>query len=351
MCSLRNIATCLLLALASSPTFAQQNGPRTLTVPATSAWKHALTDIFLTPKLAGFKRESIRDFGQAEDDIFATYRHAGTGTEATVYIFHAPINNVPIWYDRILTAMGASAEFSTLNLESGKTTPYALKGQPTASGMRAGFDVVGKQYVGTGLSLVPVNGWLVAIRLSSLVLHGKEIDKTLAELMDDIRFPEKIAASEAAAPLLPCSNVLPTKKAKRAKANMADGLLGSLIGSIPPEKLEPSNPAAKPSIFCKDASSSANFGVYRPDASLDAYLIALGDAGISVSVGDNSPLATMLGKGEKRVTMVVHYLNRDDSYTSFKSLPSPSQVLAVIDSEQPSSSSNRNGNITISVPK
>lgn len=95
-----------LQATQSNASQPQAPAARTLDVPAGNSWQHAETSLVLPPRLADLRRVSIRDLGQDELDIVATYQ-GDDGTVATVYLFKSGLPNPSIWFDRALFAVRA----------------------------------------------------------------------------------------------------------------------------------------------------------------------------------------------------------------------------------------------------
>jgi hypothetical protein len=85
-----------------------------------------------------------------------------------------------------------------------------------------------------------------------------------------------------------------------------------------------------PIVYCREAASGRQYGVYRPNASRTAYVAALGDAGIALSLGRAINLEALNGGGGRsRVGMTM--LERDSTHVllSFNRLPPPAQAVSV----------------------
>ena len=102
--------------------------------------------------------------------------------------------------------------------------------------------------------------------------------------------------------------------------------------------------------FCRDPASTPDAGVYRPDGSIEDYVIAVGDNGTSITVA-RQPAAALLGKGTKDYWVDLSTPYATSTYRGFRSLPPPAKVIDVIRTEAPLSRVERDGtgNTTINV--
>jgi len=315
-----------LLALATpQPASAQQNQPRTLTVPATAAWQHAETGMILPSASAGLARGEIRDSTDAELDVVADFRDAAEGVWATVYLYRTMTPDVALWFDRALTTIMLRPEYRLEGAGAAAPTGFARPGSSTASGLRAALDVQAPDLRSTALAIAPLGPWQLKIRFSAAGLDRAALDERLTRFIEGLRWPAETAAttSRAAVAVEPCPSPLRLRRARVVRTDLANTLMDAVAGNITPENVGP------PAVYCREPGATLAHGVYRPDASTDRYLIALGDAGIALSVGEALDLSALLGGGGGGRRFSVTMLGRNESsfYPSFNRLPPPEQAL------------------------
>lgn len=318
----------LLLALAiPQPALAQQTQPRTLAVPATAAWQHAETGMILPPASAGLTRGEIRDSTDAELDVVAGYSDAQEGVLATVYLYRTTTPDVALWFDRALTAIMLRPEYRLEGAALPAPAAFARPGISTASGLRAALDVNTPDVRSTSVAIVPLGPWLLKIRLSASGLDRAALDERLTRFIAGLRWPAETATttSRIAVPVEPCPAPLRLRNARIVRSDMSNTLMDALAGSITAEAAD-----GPPPVYCREAGATLAYGVYRPDAATNRYLIALGDAGIALSVGEAMDLSALLGGGGGGRRFSVTMLGRNETsvYPSFNRLPPPEQALA-----------------------
>ena len=86
-----------------------------------------------------------------------------------------------------------------------------------------------------------------------------------------------------------------------------------------------------PPVYCREPGATIERGVYRPDGSTEAYLIALGDSGTALSLAPAIDLSALTGNGGGGRRIAMTLLGRDGAsvYPSFNRLPPPEQALEV----------------------
>ncbi len=329
-------------------------------------WLHVGSGISIPPRIGSFVRGTIQQNGENQLDVAIGYEAPETHTTLTVYLFHAWLPQAPVWFDRIDAAMHSPQSNARLGgmLDADPIiTPFAPTGQSAATALRSAYAMTGNRVKATGSAALPAGEWLVTIRMSSTTMDKAGLDAAIAEAAAAIATPKPKREVEPAQPIAVCKDAMPLKAAKRAKPEMMDSLLagiGMLGGDTDDKNADPSaspekdaaksaaDAPAKPVVWCRDSSSKIEYGVYR-DSSGDTpgYLIALGDAGIAAEV---TPSLAGLISGHKRFSVALHLLDRDFSFAPFTTLPTPEQVFAVVQNDQPISSSDRSGNISVSVP-
>ncbi len=312
---------------------------RDLPVPADKGWKHAPTGLILTQQLAGMPRTTLTDATETEHDVAAQFELPDKSVFATVYIFQSPVADASLWFDRSRTALegrdiyrhAAPATIDPIAFAAGAGAGTA---RPT-SALRQVYAVPDGPYRSTALAVVPVGGWIVAIRMSATTLRADQLDARLTDVVAAIRWPTTAGDPAAAvAPIKACPVPLTFSKARVAKANGADMLM-SLLGSSIAAKKEPTL-STRPTTWCREGSARPEYGVYRADGDTSGYIMALSDAGRVVSV-----TPSLLGQVDRTGTYAVSLQDVDGTtfaYPSFTALPRPEQVRDAVLGGRPSGS-------------
>ena len=286
------VAALLTMGLAEAAP-AQPAGPRVLEVPATAAWQHAGSAMILPRAAAGLPRQDVKDFGAGELDVVATYQHPTDGITASVYIYRTMTPDVSVWFDRALTAVMLRPEFG----QSGGAAPvpaaFTRPGASTASGLRAALELNGADARGTAVAIAPIGPWLVKIRLSAARLDRDAVEALMTRLIADLRWPAEGAAERAAVPIELCPEPLRLRQA-RVIPNEPSNVLMDLMTSVVAAQAQERGP---PPLYCREPGPPADYGVYRADRSTSSYLVALGDAGLALTVGPALNIAELSGGG------------------------------------------------------
>ena len=311
------ISLALAALLLPATALAQQPTVRTLEVPANASWQHAETSLILPSRLAGFQRVEIRDSTQDELDVSGTYRDGGT--IATVFLFKTGLPDASIWFDRALFAVQNNP---AIRLQPGapRLAAFTPSGR-TAGGLTAAFDLAGGG--GAALAVVPAApSFLLKIRITSSSQNGAQLAERIQQMLSGIRWPQwSEDQPPAAAAIAPCPQPLRTRRAREARAELADDLATAIMGTAGAMTLPEGT-------YCREPGPTPTWGVYRLNASTTSYVIALGDAGLAVAAGpplDLSPGGARPGRTS--LTM----LQRDGIAVlpTFDRLPPPDQAVSV----------------------
>ncbi|MES2443312.1 MAG: hypothetical protein V4574_10815 [Pseudomonadota bacterium] len=333
-----------MLGAAGLPAHAQQ---RSLQVPAASGWKHAETGLILRPRLAGFARNGLTDNGNAELDVAAQFEDAST--RITVFLFRPALQSVPVWFDRAETQILLRGDTFGKAQPIGPVQAFAAPGATAASALRRVYTPARGPYRSTGLAVIPLGRWLVAIRISSQQFDTAELDARLSEAVAGIGWPQGVAESPAAAPVLACAKPLDyAKRAKMKKPSINDALMGAIMPAVAASAAKEGKAEPGPSLFCRDLPPRLEYGTYRAPDATNAYVMAIGDAGRIVSV---SP--SLAGLVDNSTSWGVSFggLDSTDIFPPFDKLPHPDQAWKALTTSNPISSSSGNGaNITIGMP-
>lgn len=315
----------LLLAFAQ-PALGQQNQGRILSVPATSAWQHAETQIILPPQVAGLNRGALRDLGDGEMDVVAQYEGGADGVFATLYLFRTQTADVPLWFDRAMTAIMLRSEYGLADAATPAPTPFSRPSATVASGLRATVDVAAPGLRSTGIAIAPLGPYLVKVRMSSATLDRAALDERLSRFVEGLRWPAPVAGERAAVAILPCPEPLRLRNARLVRTDGAEALMDAISGVV----VEDREDRPPPPVYCREPGATLQYGVYRPNRSRNSYLVALNDAGIALSVGEAMDLSELMGGSSgRRYSMTLEGRDTTTVLPSFNRLPPPEQAVSV----------------------
>ena len=315
----------LLLSLTAVSQAAAQPRLRALDVPAANAWQHAQTQMILPPEAAGFARREIGDLGEDEMDVVAQY--AGPdGMVATVYLFRTAVRDASLWFDRATAMIALRPEYGLAGVALPAPTSFTRPGASVASGLRLSLDLPGGEWRSTALALAPLGDHLLKIRFSSTRLDRAALDERLTRFVEALRWPAPPANERPVAVVQPCAEPLRLRNARVLRADMSDTLMDAIM-AVPIE----GNPEQPPPVYCREPGATLQYGVYRPNGSRLAYLIALNDAGIALSLSEAANLSALLGEGSgrRRISMTLLGRNMTSMLPSFNRLPPPAQAMSV----------------------
>lgn len=319
--------TMITATLLAAACIAPAAPARELTVPADKGWKHAATGIILKASLLGLARESITDNsdGDGERDIYLNFSDSGKANALTIYIFHPAAMSVPLWFDRSQTAIEVRDIFGGVTAVSTDPVAFAPPRTNITAGLRQVYTPRKGPYRATGLVMMPLGDWLVAIRLSSTTLDPAALDAKLTEAVTAIGWPANaVPPTVGATPIHACPDTLSFKKARLLKPDMMQALLG---GAAITAATKDTPVEAKPVSWCRQGEAMALYAVYRADGDTAHYTLALGDSGRVANVG--AGLGALMGKGGFEVS----FSDVDGGvaiYPSFDRLPQPTQVVDLI---------------------
>jgi hypothetical protein len=332
---MKRISTILAAALllAGAPAVAQPQ-PRMLEVPATASWQHEATGMILPPHAAGLSRGGIVDRTAAEQDVSADYG-GEDGLTTTVYLFQTPLPDPALWTDRALAAIVLRPGFGLDPNAVPAATPFRRPGAAAASGLRASVKLNGSGLASTAVALVPLQGWLVKVRMTSARLDPASLDARLTAFIEALRWPAEPKPAPAAVPVAACPDSLAFKKAKTVRDDMSDVLMNAITGSIEQDQSEAGKAGRLQ--YCREPGPLGPYGVYRPNGRRDSYVIALGDAGSALRLAPALSLDMLTSgrSGGGKVAMTLLERDTTSVLPSFNRLPSPDQAMAVAFSGRP----------------
>lgn len=339
-----------LLACTAASAPGAQAQKATLDVPASKKWQHAQTGLIVPQAPAGLPRTEISALGEGELDIAVQFGDVNR-TQATLYLFRPALMSVPLWFDRVETQVLQRDAYGHA-APTGAPSSFAAPGGTAPSALRRFYTPSKPPYAATGVAVLPLGDWLVVVRISSVEQAPAQLDATLSALIAGLGWPSRAADAPAAVPVQPCATTLAyDRKAKMQKPDMTAGLLGSLLAMAAATKEKPDGTAEAateetPALLCREGTGTPAMGTYRAESrSPDSYIIALGDAGRTISVHPELPLDK---KQKPGFAVALATLDKTFTFPSFDRLPTPDAVMQAIARTQPVSSVDR-GSKTINI--
>lgn len=314
------IALSALSVAAATPAAA-----RDLPVPADKGWQHAATGLILPARLDGLPRTKLIDQTDSEHDVLAEF--ADADTVATIYVFHPAIDNVAMWFERAETQIYNRALFGDVAPNTADPIAFAPPRSMVTSALRRVYTAGKGGFHTTGLAMMPLGDWLVAIRISGRTLSPSTIDAKLSAVIAAMRWPAGVAPSPVPAMIGVCTAPLVFAKAKQQKPQGSDMLMSLLAGAIAADPNAKARPA-EPARWCRDPATTPQYGVYRNLSFDKGYTLALADAGRVMHVSPT--LDAQIGKGDGYSVSFTNVDGTTSSYPGFDHLPAPPQVIAVL---------------------
>lgn len=340
----------ILAAISTAATVPAMAQPKDLQVKAGKPYKHKATGVKLAPALAGLERTAVTSFVGSETDIAANYWSANGTDNITVFVYRNVSGSVPVWFDRARTTVLLMPE-KYQNARSLGIRAFTPRGQKQATGLIEVFTTE-SDFRSTGVILFPVNGFYVKIRASSKSRDAAGLEQLLLSGVNTIDWSSR-QNEMAAVPMTDCVATLPNRNpAQLAPTNDKDRMMSALLGGVIAQAGAMKTTPARMT-FCREPGTpTLPYGLYRPDASADRYMIALRDAGRAVIVG-NSDFAQILSemKTAPRVSISLVDMERTETFGDFESLPLPDQVMEMVAKTAPLSAASTWGdkkrNLTI----
>lgn len=334
---------CLFAAIAgvllAMPAAAE---PTPIEVSANATWQHDSAKVRFPPQIDGFRRTNIVDYGNQRFDVSTRYFEDASQTMATLYLFRAPLPDVPMWHDRALISIRLHEALGTPDHAAAVTTTFAPPGSDVASGLLTVLPLSGRNARSTALAVFRRGRWLVKVRITSDELDTAQLGERIATFLTALPLDPLESAEAPVAAMADCADGFQfTEAARAARPSMAAVLELAVLadhgeGIAQAREGTSTQVAQQPlSALCRDAALSASYGVYRHAGGEDQYVLAFGDAGISASIQRRpSAVATREGSGED------YWVSYNDTvrtrfYLGFLSLPSPAQAIAAISGQPP----------------
>ncbi|NMN03948.1 MULTISPECIES: hypothetical protein [unclassified Novosphingobium] len=344
------------VAGAAEPPPPPKAGP--IVVDTAAAWTHPPTGIVIPPAIGAFTRTSVSQSDHGLADVSIGYDDNTTRTTLTIYIFRAGWPQAPLWADRLSQVMGMTVQRMGGTLAGTPVfTPFTPTGHASASGMRVVQSAQGGALQATGAVVIPAGNWLVTMRMSSPKFDAAALDAQLAATAAALYVPVPAKPLPAAEPIAPCADALSIKPAKRLNGDdsrasvMMNALLGAaLSNAVANADKDDGEKDASPDYadtLCRDPGATPDRALYRRPGDTQHYIIALGDAGVTLEAGPN--VLAALKKKPDNFDLHLILFDKILFYQPFKSLPTPEQAMDALNHEQPQGTSSGTDNVTISL--
>jgi len=192
-----------MLAAGSTAALAQQQ--RTIEAPAGTPWRHAATGLVIPPALDGLPRTSIADNSAAELDVTLQFGDPDKDP-LSLYIFRPTLFSVPVWFDRAETQILARETYGR-STPHGEPIAFARPQAGIANALRRTYLPGAQPFRSTGLVMLPIGEWLVAVRYSSRTVDPETLDGKLMAVIAGLGWHPPSREQRRRPSLRPCSPV------------------------------------------------------------------------------------------------------------------------------------------------
>lgn len=334
----RSIGMAFALSLAFTGTAAAQTPQRTpLELRDGRDFRHAHTRIAIPATLEALPRRGGSQLVADQLDISFQYESDDSSEMATVYLYRAPIGDLPLWFDRAIAVVSLNPSLGKATAV-GNPTSFALPGQNLASALAQGFDVDGsKAYRGSALAMAAHGDWLVKLRYSSKRHDAAAALERAKAMIGALKWPRPIDGIAAVAPIQPCAIRLTFKAdakpiVETEEARMQRAILGGLLGGLVADKKLRAK--ATRLDWCRHATDNPMIALYSTKGADDSYLIALSDSGIGLQIGDGANGLRAIIDKERKVERnwqaSLWLTDRVVHFQSFDGLPPIDMALATL---------------------
>ncbi len=321
----------IVALMLAAPVAAQGEIPRS----SGRNFEHERTGIEFPRQIAGLPRVGMTDHGTQQFDVVAHYQDRNADTVLTIYLYRAGLNDASIAFDVLLPTMTGRDGMLVSNLDSLPVATFTPPHANVASGLRVSYAPEGDTRITSNSAMIfPHGNWLMKVRFTSSILDSAAadalLDRVLAELdLPDPRMPSRAAnrIGECATPASFTDAVISEDGSEREVGpSVLSVMLMSMtfpMDELPESMLE----VPAPITWCRQSNGLRDLALYRPNAREDAYVIALNDAGVGISVGHWSPGLYEISQEIVLRTPVVE-VNSDGVTVRglFNGTPTPQQV-------------------------
>lgn len=310
-------------------------------------WEHPHSGIVVPDTIGGLPRGSATEFAQDFLNIGFSFPSSDGSEEISLYIYRHTNGAVPVWFRQAQTGIEIRDIYAKPELAFG-VEQYGWPGAEEWQGLRAIYATPNSRTsLSTAVVLFSIDGWLVKMRVSSSTKSPEELGQMIDAAFAELTPPQAKVAQAPAVPVEDCEKKLRFKKAQDAEPDAGSAILGALLGGLvsrgePGESEEGEAIAPEPAkVWCRDGSLNPTQVAYRADGAKDAYLLAIGDSGMGISVGPDTAGQILQSerpnsKPNYSITLITD--NRRINYVPQNRLPSLRRVLEVVNANRTVSS-------------
>jgi len=257
-------------------------------------FKHQPSGIVIPAIAGGLPRTAVEAFDDKQLDFAAEYRTQDDREDTTLYIFRKVTGDVPVWFDRIQRAIEARDIYASPKL-AGPPTVFTPPGQSNGRGLMVLYTPGSLPWTSTGAAMTATGDWFVSIRASSQSLSPAQLASRMNQTLASLRLPREQTAAPDAYVVQDCPSAMPQGPDAAPVKDTGSVVLMSALSASIAGKLADKGTTSPPPRWCRDAFRSPAFGVYRPNAATDRYLVAFEDAGRGMTVVPNGLAGILAG--------------------------------------------------------
>ncbi|ANU06538.1 hypothetical protein [Paraurantiacibacter namhicola] len=319
---------------AGSPALAAEP----LELPEGEAWTHPHSGITVPFELGGYERSGGHAYASDFLDVGMAFDRPSRGEMVSVYIYRITNGGVPVWFAQSRGAIEGRDIYNRLELANGPVA-FAPPGYAERSGLMAVWAGDNGSITSTGLALFAAGDWYVKIRVSSSRRSAASTAIWMAEVAKSLVIPEALRSGAQAAPVTDCELPLAFTGTSRdvPHDNARNAMIGMLLSAM--GDAQPSQPAT-PVRWCREEQIAPMQVIYRPVGTDDRYLLALGDNGRAVWVGQLPAVKDLMGSlapaGEALpYDVIYHQADKSTAFRPQDRMPTPERLVGVVDRGTP----------------
>jgi hypothetical protein len=324
------------IALLGAITPAAALEPKPLNLDMTEGWKHPKSGLFFPKQLNSLPHKTATEFVEGGWDVALQYYADVKDYTVSVYVYQAAVQDVGLLFSESRKSIESRKDVFGTAVPAAAAARFTPPEQNSASGLRIVYNTNGA-YKSTGIAIAPLGrSWIVKFRVSSRTKTTAELEASLTEAITTMGWPADILPHPSPSETSACTSALIAfGEAKTLKSKTTYALENALMAvSIAKTMDEKKAPQAKTPVYCVDKSVNFPYSIYRPDNAQDRYLISLGDSGKAVFVEPDRSRKMRVADGDKdaenayAISMTVP--GSTDFYPSHDRMPSPEQVVKII---------------------
>lgn len=322
-----------LFALVAQTAAAQQD----ITLQAGADYTHPHSGIRVPAVLAGQMRTAAGSYAEDMLDVGLNFDDETSVEALSIYVYRRTNGSVPLWFAQAQSVIEHRSSYADPELVAPPAN-FVPPGTTAASGLRAIYRTGAESgRISTGLALFAHGDWYVKLRATSATRSPEDLGRWMDEALAQLQVPQPPVAERAVAPIADCQALLRFRREARdapgeAADLVVDGMMSGLFaGAITAQVRE-----RPPVVWCRDAVLAPDRIVYRPDNADDSYLLALGDNGQAVLVGQELRIEGISPRRRAGPRYTVRFMTaaRDINFVSQDRLPSPARVIELIETNR-----------------